>query len=108
MIIDMSEERAKSSVVIDKNIKPKALHKILKHQVILTLIQYVVSIIIFIIGICLYIKGDLSNLIIGTIHINDIEIQNLKINIGAFLILISVYMFMKITLNLNISFYKGE
>ena len=102
------EELAKSSAEIERGMKSKKLNLIFKHQVILTVIQYVVTIIILFIGICFYFFLNTSNFKIGSITLNDITLQNIDINIGTILILISLYMFTKITLDLNIKIYKGE
>lgn len=93
--------RAKSALSLPKTQKRKKLEKILKQQKTLTLIQYSVSTFIFFIGFCLY-KFSSISLSIGSLSVKDVTFQKIDINIGSCLIFISLYMIVKITLNLNI------
>lgn len=94
--------RAKSSLSLPKTPKGKELKKILKQQKYLTLIQYLVSAFIFLTGCCIYNFSSIS-LSIGSLSVKDVTIQKVDINIGTCLIFISIYMIVKITLNLNIN-----
>lgn len=103
-----SEERARAPFSFEGNLSPKILKQLRKQQIILTTIQYVISFIILILGICLYNFLDNIHFKIGTITIKDVEIQQIDINIAAVLILLSLYMIAKVTINLNIKINRGE
>lgn len=102
------EAVAKAAVNMGHKIKSKMFDKISKHQLKLTVVQYAVTILLFILGIIIYFCFSSFNLEIASLCINNINIHNLHINIGTILVLVSLYMFMKITLNLNINIYKGD
>lgn len=53
-------------------------------------------------GCCLYKFVDNIHFKIGTLTVKDVVIQQIDINLDTILILISIYMVAKITLNLNI------
>ncbi len=103
-----NEEKAQSSMSLKAHLKQKSLELILKQQIKLTIIQYIISFFILILGYCLYKFLDNIHLKIGAITVNDVVIQQVNINLGTILILISIYMIAKITLNLNIRINRGE
>ncbi|MCI9077331.1 MAG: hypothetical protein HFH68_00210 [Lachnospiraceae bacterium] len=101
------DEKATSNLYIRNTHKVKNLGKIFKHQLKLTFIQYIISFFTLIVGVLLYIFID-DDLRVGLIKIKDIKVQQLEISSGAILILISLFMITKITLDLNLKIEKEE
>lgn len=103
-----NNERAQSSCIVPSGLGSKKLHQIFRQQTILTVIQYIISTFVFLLGLYFYNFTNNMKLTIGSVTIKDVNIKNLNINMGTILILASLYMFVKITLDLNIKLDKGE
>ena len=96
------EEKITAHFTGVKELSKKQLEMLLKQQRQLTLIQYLVSLVIFIIGVVMYFCFKDIEICIGSISLEPATLNDITLNIGAILILLSFYMGAKITLNLNI------
>lgn len=96
------EALATAGVKVSPKYKQPELKTIFKHQFRLTLIQYMIAAFLCITGVCLYVFGNHLSINIGSISFDNITFQNISLDIGAILILCSIYMGIKITLGLNI------
>ncbi len=99
---DSNEDRAKAFLKIDEHTSKKKLEILTHHQLILTAIQYGVAVLLLLVGIVFYSMFDNFSIDIGTINMGGVKIQNITLSIGSVLILMSIYMIIKVTIDLNI------
>lgn len=106
---DLRKEVAKGDLNIETktegNVSEDFLKYLMNHQYKMNMRQYILAFIMMVVGIAVnFIKKDGIGITIGSLAQGDINVSNITVNLGALLILGSLFIIYNITKNSNINF----